>query len=127
MTSSREKPEDRDSEARLRALVERGFRFVHPTDADGELAAVVGVRVHDNVVDVVKLHDEDDVLAMRIPGSEADVLSPRRTLWQSTGYVCDVLDEVLALPDEAAAGGQDANGCWVPVRPGSAKWVTADA
>lgn len=127
MTSSPEDSEAGDSELRLRALVERGFRFVHPTDADGELAAVVGVRVHDNVVDVVKLRDEDDVLAMRMPGSEADILSPRRTLWQSTGHVSDVLDEVLALPDEVAADEPGANGCWVPVRPGASKWVTADA
>lgn len=116
-------------EEQLRQLVERGFKFVHPTDADGELAEVVGVRVHDDVVDVVKLRGEHDVLAMRLPADEVDVLSPRQVLWQSTGYVARVLGEVLALPernvddDEA----EPARGCWVPVAPGESKWITASA
>lgn len=115
-------------EEQLRQLVERGFKFVHPTDADGELAEVVGVRVHDDVVDVVKLRGEHDVLAMRLPADEVDVLSPRQVLWQSTGYVARVLGEVLALPernvdDEA----EPARGCWVPVAPGESKWITANA
>lgn len=113
----------------LLQLVERGFRFVHPTDADGELAEVVGVRVHDDVIDVVKLRGEHDVLAMRLPAGEVDVLAPRQVLWQSTGSVARVLTELLRLPDRDpdAAGAEPAAGCWVPVRPGESRWITADA
>lgn len=128
MTSSAETMAVHDTEAQLRELVERGFRFVHPTDAEGELAAIVGVRVHGSVVDVVKLHDEGDVVATRMPGDETDILSPRHVLWQTTGYVGDVLANLLSLPDELEPGegtGEEASGCWVPVRPGSAKWISA--
>lgn len=115
-------------EEQLRALVERGFKFVHPTDAHGQLAEVVGVRVHDDVVDVVKLRGEHDVLAMRLPSGEVDVLAPREVLWQSTGHVARVLKELLALPEcNAEDRPERAAGCWIPVGPGESKWVTADA
>lgn len=113
------------TEDQLRQLVTRGFRFVHPTDDDGEIAAVVGVRVHSGVIDVVKLHDEDDVHAMRMPGDETDVLAPRTVLWQTSGYVSTVLGGMLALPDDYAVPSRkgENSGCWVPVRPGAAKWL----
>ena len=121
-----------NAETRLRALIARGFRFLHPRDATGEPVAVVGVRVHHNVVDVVHLEAEDDVVAMRVPGTELNVLAPTRTWWRSTGSVCDVLDDLLRLPDDrtpgAAAGAGDGaavTGCWVPGGPGRATWLTA--
>lgn len=116
-------------ETQLLELVERGYRFVHPTDADGELAEVVGVRVHDNVVDVVKLRGEHDVVAMRLPAGEVDILAPRQVLWQTSGYVAEVLERLLALPEEAPPSMADrsAGGCWIPMAPGSSKWITADA
>lgn len=52
-------------------------------------------------VDVVQMHAEDAVFATRVPVSEADVLAPSRVIWQSSGDVCAVLDDVLALPEEA--------------------------
>lgn len=115
------------TEDQLRQLVTRGFRFVHPTDGDGEIAAVVGVRVHNDVIDVVTLHDENDVHAMRMPGNETDVLAPRTVLWQTSGYVSTVLGAMLALPDDYSAPSRkgEKSGCWVPVRPGAAKWLTA--
>lgn len=129
MASSMTLPADTtiSTEDQLRALVERGFRFVHPTDDDGEIAAVVGVRVHSGVVDVVRLHGENDVHATRMPGDEADILAPRTVLWQRTGFVGDVLDAVLTLPDDHAVPRRrgENSGCWVPVRPGAAKWVGA--
>ncbi len=111
----------------LRQLVTRGFRFVHPTDGDGEIAAVVGVRVHSGVIDVVELRDENDVHAMRMPGDETDVLAPRKVLWQTSGYVSTVLGAMLALPDDYSVPSRkgENSGCWVPVRPGAAKWLAA--
>lgn len=121
------------AETRLRALIARGFRFLHPRDAHGETLAVVGVRVHHDVVDVVHLEAEDAVVAMRVPSCEPNVLAPTRTWWRSAGSVCDVLDELLRLPDDRtpAATGQlvhaqgRPSGCWVPGAPGRAKWVAA--
>lgn len=87
------------TEAQLRALVARGFRFIDPRDENGDVVAVVGVRAHRDVVDVVQLHDEDDAVASRIPADQ-DIMAPRRVFWQVTGVAQDVLRELLELPDE---------------------------
>ncbi|WP_433268045.1 hypothetical protein ACQPZF_03200 [Actinosynnema sp. CS-041913] len=87
----------------LRQLIARGFQFLHPRDARGELAAVVGVRAHDAVIDVVRLHTEDDVVAMRMPADEVNVLSPTRFSWRRRGPATSVLDELLELPDDRTA------------------------
>lgn len=121
---------DRDPQVRLRQLISRGFRFVHPCDGRGEIVAVVGVRAHHGVIDVVELWAEEDVLARRIPGDEENVLRPRNELWNRRGTASDVLDALLRMPDEEpdvppVAGTQ--KGCWVPVRPGRAAWLGATA
>lgn len=101
MTSSEVSSVDADAtERRLRKLIARRFQFVHPTGPDGSLKAVVAVRVLDAVVDVVQMHAEDAVIATRVPASEADILAPSRVIWRSSGDVCAVLDDVLALPEE---------------------------
>jgi hypothetical protein len=87
----------------LRQLIARGFQFLHPRDARGELAAVVGVRAHDAVIDVVRLHNEDDALAMRMPADEVNVLSPTRFSWRRCGSATTVLEELLELPDDRIA------------------------
>lgn len=118
------------TEQRLRELIALGYKFVHPTGPDGALRAVVGVRVHDTVIDVVRLHAENDVIATRIPAGEVDILAPRKVLWEASGHVRTVLDELLSLPEEnadGAAAGSTANGCWVPVRPGASKWIATTA
>ncbi|GDY29586.1 hypothetical protein [Gandjariella thermophila] len=116
-------------EDRLRDLIARGFQFLHPRDAEGELVAVVGVRAHHNVVDVLQLHAEDDATAFRIPGDERDIMAPSTTLWRCSGAAIEVLNALLALADPAPAAqtGDAAKGCWVPVRPGRARWVRATA
>ncbi|MFD2458044.1 hypothetical protein [Amycolatopsis samaneae] len=73
---------------------------MHQSDERGEVSAVVGVRVHDQVVDVVRLNSEDDVEATRMPGGEENIFEPERWLWRSRGEGARVLTEVLALPDE---------------------------
>ncbi len=88
---------------RLNALILRGFQFLYPRNHKGELAAVVGVRAHDNVIDVVRLHDEDDAVAMRMPADEVNVLLPTRYSWQRTGPACRVIEELLELPDDRIA------------------------
>jgi hypothetical protein len=88
-----------DIETGLQELVSRGYRFVHPADDRGEVVAVVGVRVHDDVVDVVRLNAEDDVVALRVPGTEDNILEPERWLWRRRGHGAQVLTEILSLPD----------------------------
>ncbi|WP_406639517.1 hypothetical protein [Amycolatopsis sp. WGS_07] len=114
-----------DIEQGLQQLIAKGYQFVHPTDGAGEVQAVVGVRVHDNVVDVVRLNAEDDVEASRLPGSEQNIFAPASTLWRARGEASQVLDEVLALPDRHPATVAPANGCWVPGRGGRSKWLAA--
>ncbi|QRP46359.1 hypothetical protein [Amycolatopsis sp. FDAARGOS 1241] len=120
-----------DVETGLQELMSRGYQFVHQTDASGEVEAVVGVRVHDNVVDVVRLNAEDDVVATRLPGTEDNVFAPEKWLWRRSGDAAGVLTEVLALPDEAGTDDTDdtatapAKGCWVPGRGGTSKWLAA--
>jgi hypothetical protein len=96
-------PDGPSTEEQLRRLVARGFRFIDPRDDDGEVLAVVGVRAHDNVIDVVRLHGEDDAVASRMPGDE-DVLAPTTVFWRHTGSAGEVLDELLALPDDRTPG-----------------------
>lgn len=122
------------TEDQLRALVSRGFRFLHPRDSGGDVLAVVGVRAHHNVVDVMCLHGERDAKAMRMPSNEKDVLAPTVVLWQATGSADTVLADLLALPDDRLPGSlvphgvavvpeRPATGCWVQVRPGSTRWL----
>lgn len=122
------------AETYLRKLVARGFDFLHPRDARGEIAAVVGVRAHHNVIDVIRLHAENDAIASRLPADAADVLNPTEVLWQRAGWATDILRELLALPDDRTPGAftrhraeTSAAGCWVPTAPGRAKWLPATA
>ncbi|GDY31567.1 hypothetical protein [Gandjariella thermophila] len=118
-------------EGALRELVARGFHFVHPRDGSGELVAVIGVRPHHGVVDVLRLHAEDDATACRMPGGEPDVLAPRSTLWQVSGAAREVLRQLLALPERLPAAAPDdrgervARGCWVPVSAGRFRWLAS--
>jgi hypothetical protein len=91
------------TEEQLLELRRRGFQFIHPRGGDGEIVAVVGVRAHHNVIDVVRLHAEDDVVASRLP-SDADILAPTTVFWQQAGPACDVLSGLLALPDDRIPG-----------------------
>lgn len=112
---------------RLRRLMARGFQFIHPTDPAGAIQAVVGVRVHHGVVDVVQLGAEHEVTAVRIPADEVDILKPQVVLWQSSGRVVEVLDALLGLPDHDVSGDQghvEPAGQWVQVSPGESKWVS---
>ncbi|MBK1784821.1 hypothetical protein [Prauserella cavernicola] len=113
----------------LGKLIERGFNFVHPRDDRGEIITVVGVRAHGNVVDVVRLDGEDDVLAMRMPGEEPDILAPASVLWQRAGAMTTVVDDLLGLGDDdyAEPVRTESRGCWVPGGFGRAKWLAATA
>ena len=114
----------------LQALMERGFQFAHNSDSSGELVSVVGVRVHHNVIDIVQLFGEDDADAVRMPSGEPDILFPRTTLWRSSGRADAVIEALLGLADpapETDAPPLAGSGCWVPVRPGRAKWLAADS
>jgi hypothetical protein len=90
-------------DGQLRALVDRGFRFVDPRDEHGEVVAVVGVRAHDDVVDVIELHGEDDAVATRMPHDQ-DVLEPRLIYWREQGPASVVLAKVLFLADDHIPG-----------------------
>lgn len=113
-------------DARLIDLIDRGYQFLHPRDDAGSVVAIVGVRAHGSVVDVVQLNAEDDVAAFRVPGDETDILEPRKMLWRCRGNAHEVLDELLALRDDyGSTGRQDVRGCWVPGEGGRAKWLAA--
>lgn len=91
-------------ESRLMDLIDRGYRFIHPRDAEGAVVAVVGVRPHDAVIDILRLDAENDATALRIPAEEEDLMAPSRTLWRFHGDAGEVLDELLALPDDKLTG-----------------------
>jgi hypothetical protein len=86
------------TEHQILALRLRGFQFINPCDERGEVLAVVGVRAHGAVIDVVRLNGEDDAIASRVPPDE-DILAPSRVHWRYAGSASEVLDELLALPD----------------------------
>ena len=87
----------------LRALVGKGFRFVDPRDEHGDVLAVVGVRAHDNVLDVIELLGEDDAVATRMPPDQ-DILAPRRVYWREQGPASVVMAKLLSLPDDYVPG-----------------------
>ncbi|MEV6873846.1 hypothetical protein [Amycolatopsis sp. NPDC051128] len=99
MSSAEDIPTVFDIDTGLQELMARGYQFVHPADERGEVLAVVGVRVHDDVVDVVRLNAEDDAVATRIPGTEENIFEPERWLWRCCGEGVQVLSEILSLPD----------------------------
>jgi hypothetical protein len=101
MTSSTEAP---TTDQRLAELVAKGFQFMHPRNPEGQVVAVIGVRAHHNVVDVVWLRGEDDVVATRMPGDETNFLTPTRITWRSAGTAGEVLTELLDLPDDRTPG-----------------------
>jgi hypothetical protein len=90
-------------DAQLRALVNRGFRFVDPRDEQGDVVAVVGVRAHDDVIDVIEILGEDEVVATRMPPDQ-DVLAPRRVYWREQGPASVVLARLLLLADGHVPG-----------------------
>lgn len=111
----------------LRSLVVRGFRFIHPRDARGDVVAVCGVSAHHDVVDVIELRAEHDARAMRMPANEKDVWHPTTTLWRTSGPAHTVLARLVDLLDREAANSNDgAQGCGVPVRPGNAVLLPGD-
>lgn len=118
-----------DTDGILRALMDRGFRFIHPRDAAGEVITVVGIRAHGPVIDVIRLDAEDSVSVLRLPGDETDVLNPRRVLWKREGTLVETVTELLALSDDAHVPAALApnGGCWVPGAPGRQKWLAATA
>jgi hypothetical protein len=126
MTSS---AEPTGAESALNRLIAAGFRFVHPRDEHGDIVAVVGVRAHGTVIDVVRLEGEDDVTATRMPGYENDILRPARSLWTRTGALHAVVADLLALHDDdfADRAARKTKGCWVPGSGGRAKFLLAGA
>ncbi|KAA9161106.1 hypothetical protein FPZ12_015215 [Amycolatopsis acidicola] len=111
-------------DARLMDLMDRGYKFLHPRDGEGRVVAVVGIRAHGSVIDVLRLDAEDDVVAFRVPGDESNVLEPRKMLWRCRGEAHEVLDELLSLADDYLnADGTPVKGCWVPGEGGRAKWL----
>lgn len=115
---------------RLRRLIACDFRFAHPRDIEGSLVAIVGVRAHNGVIDIVQLFSESDADAVRVPGDEPDILLPRTVLWRATGPAHTVLDRVLALPDPVTDDGKvhrQSSGFWMPTQPGRSTWQAASA
>jgi hypothetical protein len=89
----------RDIGERVLALRALDFRFVTNLDTSGLLVALVGVRAHRGVIDIVQLYSEHDADAVRIPGDEPDIMFPRTILWRTTGSADYVIDSLLDLAD----------------------------
>lgn len=121
-----------DITEKLRALMAKGYRFAHPRGADGQVVAVTGFRAHHDVVDVVQLYGERDADAVRMAGSEQDIMAPRQILWRTSGTPDTVIADLLELAEPEVAerptcGDRPQSGCWVPTRPGRATWLPTSA
>jgi hypothetical protein len=117
-----------DITQRLQALLALNFRFATNHGTDGTVVALIGVRAHHGVIDIVALYGEHDADATRIPGDEVDILFPRAVLWRTTGSASRVIDTVLALPVPARgpAHSPHRNGSWMPTGPGRLVWLATD-
>lgn len=78
----------------------RALHFEFATDhaLDGSIEALVGVRVHDGVIDIFELYGEDEATATRLPDSEPNIMLAKTVLWHTRGTVYEVIDALLALP-----------------------------
>ncbi|RRO17580.1 hypothetical protein EIL87_09840 [Saccharopolyspora rhizosphaerae] len=84
----------------LRKLVLRGFQLMPPVrDGAGELEALIYVRPHGDVIDIVEVLAEDTVRAARVPRRGEIRTDTHAAYWRITGGVIDVVDQVLALPE----------------------------
>lgn len=112
----------------LQALIARDFHFAHPRDSQGGLIAVVGIRAHHGVIDIVQLYGENDADAARVPGDEPDVLFPRTVLWRTTGAADEVISAMLDLESPVVEEiSQQPKGCWVPTHAGRSSWLAVSA
>lgn len=84
----------------LRQLVLRGFQLMPPVrDGTGELEALIYVRPHGDVIDIVEVLAEDNVRAARVPRRGEIRTDDNAAYWRTSGAVIDVVDQVLALPE----------------------------
>jgi len=121
-----------DPETPIHQLIDAGYRFVHPRDAAGNVVSVVGIRAHHNVVDIVRINGIDDVTAIRTAADDPDMFDPDisesdNALWQQTGWVNEVVGNLLALADDEYSPALDsvAKGCWVPTSQRSSAFLLA--
>lgn len=127
--SPEQDPEEQTLDTTLRGLIARGYRFIHPRDDSGDIVTIVGVRAHDDVVDVVRLDAEDDVTAMRMPADEENILEPATVLWSRSGAMQGVVADLLHLSDDACrpTAAAVSNGCWVSSGRGRSAWLARTA
>lgn len=105
----------------LHTLTSHDFHFAHPHDAQGRLIAVIGIRAHHEVIDILQLYDEHDAEAARIPAEEPDILFPRTVLWHTTGTAQEIIDATIALADPIPNPNQ-AKGYRIPTHAGHSTW-----
>jgi hypothetical protein len=91
---------------RLLALRALDFRFATNHDSAGMIVALVGIRAHHEVIDIIRLYGATDADAIRVPIDEPDVLFPRKTIWRTAGSADDVIDTVLDLANQERNAGQ---------------------
>lgn len=86
-------------EHRLRILRALAFHFARTRDDSGEVIALVGVRMHHDVIDIIQLYSECDADAIRIPSTVLNGRPLGMPQWSASGAPAEVIDMVLSLPD----------------------------
>jgi hypothetical protein len=94
-----------DIGVRLEAMRALDYEFATDHADDGSIDALVGVRVHHGVIDILELYGEDEATATRLPDSEPNIMLARTVLWHTRGTAYEVIDELLSLPDPESGGG----------------------
>lgn len=101
----------------LQALIERGFRFMHLTDANGDVVTVVGSYGWAAYYDRIHIHGEDEAIAARAlldarPGAD-------EVVWSYQGDATSTIQELLAVPKPHEPGAPRLSrrapvGLWLP-------------
>lgn len=124
--ASRPVADESQIDDRLLSLRARGFTFAANRDEAGNIVNLVAVRVHHDLIDIVELYGEDDVRAMRIPGTESDIMHPGTVLWRTSGVAHEVLEALLQLADpEADESADPLPGVWFEAEPGRKVWLAS--
>lgn len=100
--------------ARARAA---GFRFLHLRDGIGIVAIHAERTAPGGAVETITLRARTEAVAARY--RPADYERGGDPLWQHTGTVAEVIDELLALPPHEAAGAPNraqpaSSALWLP-------------
>lgn len=104
--------------AAIARATDAGFRFLHVRDANGEVIGIHAERRRSGAVDTFDVTDVDEAHATRYRVDDFG-RTGGDPIWQTSGTVPEVINDLLALPPHGTAGAPSLarrarSGMWLP-------------